>query len=145
MRKQVPAKLEIARLAEMSDPGKFDGAFQLMGPCGAMVRIVASDASHESAQGWEHVSVSCPNRCPNWLEMCFVKDLFWNDDELVIQYHVPKAQHINNHPHVLHMWRDTLHPHPRMPPSHFVGMQGIDQDEARRLGRAGFFGVINNH
>ena len=25
--------------------------------------------------GWETVSVSLPNRAPNWREMCFIKDL----------------------------------------------------------------------
>ena len=39
---------------------------------------------------WEHVSVSLPDRCPTWEEMCFIKDLFWNSDECVVQYHPPK-------------------------------------------------------
>jgi hypothetical protein len=29
-----------------------------------------------NGMGWEHVSVSLPNRCPNWREMCFIKNLW---------------------------------------------------------------------
>ena len=35
---------------------------------------------------WDHVSVSVAGRCPTWLEMCFVKSLFWDDEDTVIQY-----------------------------------------------------------
>lgn len=55
--------------------------------------------------GWEHVSVSYSNRCPTWEEMCRVKNMFWNDDECVIQYHPPKPDYVNNHPYCLHLWR----------------------------------------
>lgn len=61
--------------------------------------------------GWEHVSVSMQSRLgkesrtPSWDEMCFAKDLFWDPEEAVIQFHPPTAQYVNNHPHVLHLWR----------------------------------------
>ncbi len=55
--------------------------------------------------GWEHVSVSYPNKTPSWDEMCKVKDMFWNDDECVIQFHPPKSEYVNIHPHCLHLWR----------------------------------------
>jgi hypothetical protein len=55
---------------------------------------------------WEHVSVSLPDRCPTWEEMCRVKGLFWRDDEAVIQIHPPKDIHINHHPFCLHLWRN---------------------------------------
>lgn len=54
---------------------------------------------------WEHVSVSVFNRCPTWQEMSYIKDLFWDDDDCVMQLHVPKADWINNHPFTLHLWR----------------------------------------
>ena len=40
--------------------------------------------------GWEHVSVSYRRRVPTWAEMCKVKDMFWNDEETVVQYHPKK-------------------------------------------------------
>lgn len=62
--------------------------------------VIASDG-----EGWEHVSVSLENRTPNWDEMVFIKDMFWDKRALVIQLHPPKSEYINNHPFCLHMWR----------------------------------------
>lgn len=55
--------------------------------------------------GWEHVSVSRKDRCPTWNEMNTIKDLCWDEDDVVIQYHPPKKDYVNNHPYCLHMWR----------------------------------------
>lgn len=63
---------------------------------------VASDG-----MGWEHVSVSLPDRCPIWPEMCLVKNLFWDETDYVVQFHPPKSEYINNHPFCLHLWRPT--------------------------------------
>lgn len=70
---------------------------------------------------WDHVSVSLKNRCPNWREMCYVKDLFWNDDEVVIQYHPAKSEYINNCSTCLHMWKPQNENIP-MPPTIMVGI-----------------------
>ena len=56
--------------------------------------------------GWEHVSVSLSvKRCPDWDEMCMIKNMFWDEEDCVIQYHPPKSHYVNNHPYVLHLWR----------------------------------------
>jgi hypothetical protein len=55
--------------------------------------------------GWEHVSASMTNRCPTWEEMCLIKDIFWSDDECVIQYHPPKNEYVKLHPYCLHLWK----------------------------------------
>jgi len=54
---------------------------------------------------WEHVSVSLPARTPTWEEMCVVKNLFWHDNETVVQYHPKKSEYKNCHPHCLHLWK----------------------------------------
>ena len=78
------------------------------------LRIIAS-----SGDGWDHVSVSLPNRCPTWDEMCRVKRLFFHDDECVIQYHPPEEDYVNKNEFVLHMWKphDVKIP---MPPVYMV-------------------------
>ena len=72
---------------------------------------------------WEHVSIRIhpQKRTPVWAEMNYIKDLFWGDDDLVVQYHPPKKDYINNHPYVLHLWRPvgTIIP---APPSILVGI-----------------------
>ena len=72
--------------------------------------------------GWEHVSVSLPNRCPTWGEMCLVRDLFWTNDETVIQFHPPKSEYVNNHAHCLHLWRN-INSEVELPPTHLVGVK----------------------
>ena len=62
--------------------------------------VIASDQ-----MGWEHVSVSLPSRCPTWEEMCYVKDLFWEKHETVVQYHPAESEYVNMHPYCLHLWK----------------------------------------
>jgi len=78
---------------------------------------IASDG-----MGWEHVSVSLKHRCPNWEEMCFIKELFWDEEDCIVQYHPPKSQYINNYPYCLHLWRPTQG-HIMQPPSILVGIK----------------------
>ena len=102
------------------------GVFNLLCPKTSMkLRIVATDGNYKAAglgpeYAWEHVSVSLPGRCPNWLEMDFVKDVFWAEHEVVMQLHVAKADHINQHPYCLHLWR-PLHAQIPLPPKGAVG------------------------
>lgn len=126
MKAKLSADLETRRVRE--GPWASDhrdganGAFLVMGPNVMWLRIIASDGRHPDAQGWEHVSVSCQsmNRCPNWPEMVFVKNLFWDDDETVVQFHPPKSEYVNHHPTTLHLWRHPKRPI-ETPPSILVG------------------------
>lgn len=65
--------------------------------------------------GWEHVSVSRQNRTPTWEEMCRVKDLFWDAEECVVQYHPPKSDYRNLHKYCLHLWKPLEVEIPRPP------------------------------
>jgi hypothetical protein len=71
------------------------------------VNVIASDGL-----GWEHVSVSRSDRTPTWDEMCQIKDLFWNSEDCVVQYHPPKSDYVNVHNHCLHLWRTDGIPTP---------------------------------
>lgn len=70
--------------------------------------------------GWEHVSVSLSRRCPTWEEMCIIKDIFWDDEECVVQYHPPKSEYVNVHPYCLHLWK-KVGVNFETPPKEFVG------------------------
>jgi hypothetical protein len=69
--------------------------------------------------GWEHVSVSLKNRCPTWDEMCMVKDIFWGDEECVVEFHPPKSEYVNTYPHCLHLWKKIGETY-ETPPKEFV-------------------------
>lgn len=89
-----------------------------------LLRVIASSAVQPEAQGWDHVSVSLPTRCPTWEEMEFVKRTFFLPDEICFQLHPAEANYINNHPYCLHLWRHASQPVP-MPPEHFVGRKEL--------------------
>jgi len=97
------------------DEEGLQGAFFVVCPeTGRVLRIIASDGRDWSEEGlpppvWEHVSVSLakegPARCPSWPEMVFVKRLFWDDDETVLQFHPRVESYVNRHAGCLHLWR----------------------------------------
>ena len=75
--------------------------------------------------GWEHCSVSITDRyrrCPDWEQMCFIKDTFWNEDECCVEYHPAKKDYVNNHEYCLHIWKPIEQELP-MPPSIMVGLK----------------------
>jgi hypothetical protein len=116
---KVPEKFRIktGRLASNEAFGN-NGAFSVTLKNAQKVFAIASDQ-----MGWEHVSVSRTDRCLTWEEMCQVKDMFWGDDESVMQIHPPKSEYINNHQFCLHLWRPVDQVIP-MPPSIMVGVKG---------------------
>jgi len=84
--------------------------------------------------GWEHVSLAPYKRShtPTWDEMCRLKDMFFHEDETVVQYHPPKSEYVNNMPNCLHLWRPLKEVMPT-PPSIMVGLrQGQTAAEARK-------------
>ena len=83
------------------------------------LKVIATDGKGVKPE-WEHVSVSLPNRTPNWKEMSFIKDLFWDEEEIVIQYHPSKSQYVNQHPNCLHLWKKVGFDMP-LPPMILVG------------------------
>jgi hypothetical protein len=81
-----------------------NGVFQIPLSSRTRLQCIVSDG-----EGWEHVSVVAYSdnkmRTPTWAEMCKIKDMFWNENECVVQFHPPKSEYVNNHPHCLHLWK----------------------------------------
>lgn len=93
--------------------------------------VVASDSRDWQAAGldgepWEHVSVRCyqgrKQFTPTWVEMCAAKDMFWDAEDVVIQFHPRKSDYVNNHANTLHLWRPTQSNLPT-PPAVTVGIK----------------------
>lgn len=102
---KVPEKFRLRHGPMCSFPADGNNGYFVI-PFGKVYFIViASDG-----MGWEHVSVHCEFKdgkesTPTWDEMCYVKDLFWGEEDVVMQLHPAKSQYVNNHPHTLHLWR----------------------------------------
>jgi len=103
------------------------GAFSMPSPFGLKqnILIVSSGVARDDNEltKWEHVSASLKKRCPTWAEMSFVKDLFWRDDEVIVQYHPAKEHYISNHGYCLHLWKPPYEVF--MPPSIAIGKKNL--------------------
>ena len=87
--------------------------------------LVSDGSVAHPLEVWEHVSVSIrkkesdTSRIPTWDEMCWIKSIFWNDEDCVVQFHPPKSRYVNQHPNVLHLWRSLTYRQP-IPPMDYV-------------------------
>lgn len=103
MRKEILSRVQNARVKTgrfaSSDTDGNNGLF-IFKYKHRLIKVIASDGA-----GWDHVSVSLKHRCPTWPEMCFIKDLFFDPEETVIQFHPPKSNYKNFHVYTLHLWR----------------------------------------
>lgn len=83
---------------------------------------IASDQGFPGQPAWEHVSVTLRNqeRTPTWEEMCFIKSVFWNENDTVLQYHPAKSEYVDYSPWCLHLWRPIGIDFPK-PDSRMIG------------------------
>jgi hypothetical protein len=88
--------------------------------------------------GWEHISVtgkqvirklgkdnevldeSHIEVTPSWEHMKAIKELFFEDEETVFQFHPALSQKAGAHDHTLHLWRPADGTEIPLPPSHLV-------------------------
>lgn len=83
--------------------------------CGAVLRVIASWGGD-----WDHVSVSLDEkRCPTWLEMQYIKNVFFKAEEVAMQLHPAAGNYVNDHEFCLHIWRPQKQEIPT-PPTIFV-------------------------
>lgn len=107
------------RLGSTAELGN-NGCFEIPSNIGGRwLLCIASDGL-----GWEHVSIHAEKGggtfTPLWDETCQIKDLFWEGEDLVIQYHPKKSEYVSCHPNTLHLWRSVDIEIPR-PDSRLVG------------------------
>ena len=117
MKRKLPVNLEKFRQPHPmyidAEPGSIEGFFMI--PYTNKTLAVISGLGG----GWGHVSVSLRHRCPTWDEMCFIKNLFFEKDELVIQFHPPENDYVNCCKYCLHLWQ-PLNQKIELPPREFL-------------------------
>ena len=84
--------------------------------------IVASNGC-----GWDHVSVSPYKKqiVPSWDDMCMIKDLCFEPEEWVVQFHPAQSEYVNNMPNCLHLWRPNDGREMPTPPAILTGLKGV--------------------
>lgn len=121
MRNPLPEEVEKCRIANGSwgstAADGCNGAFDMRIIGNQRATVICSDGG-----GWDHVSMSLifENRAPTWREMCYLKDLFFREEETVLQYHPAKEDYVNYHPNCLHLWRPQNDKIPT-PPTWMIG------------------------
>jgi len=104
MRNAPNFKIETARIQgpPRTNYGSFLIPYQVAGAPRVLLHVLSGQGG-----GWDHVSVGVhgQDRTPTWEEMEHIRGLFFRDDECVMQLSVPRAEHINLHPGVLHLFR----------------------------------------
>ena len=126
MRKILNVKLSSSRVTE----GPFASS-EIDGLAGVFIftsddfrlKVISSGPANDVNKGWEHVSVSMMHvelgeMLPEWNTMKFVKELFWDDEETVLQFHPKKSEYVNVHDGVLHLWKPPYEV--ALPPKEFV-------------------------
>lgn len=91
-------------------------------------KVIKLLAIASQAEGWQHVSITLFNvrtkqtieKTPSWVEMCYVKGLFWDAEDFAVQFHPPESEYVSLHPNCLHLWRPVDGAMQR-PPSWMVG------------------------
>lgn len=71
--------------------------------------FVIMSASLYNGERWLHVSASGRGRVPSYAELAEIKRVFVGRDRLALQLFPPAAEHVNIHPHVLHLWAPLDH------------------------------------
>ncbi|MBM4319777.1 MAG: hypothetical protein FJ125_07420 [Deltaproteobacteria bacterium] len=118
-------RIQRPAMLEKDEPDETSGFFRLetveRGIAGRKKKRMIVAVS--TLEGWEHASVSLAHRCPTWEEMCRVKDLLWDPEDAVVQYHPPRSQYVNGMQTCLHMWRpkDGAGIQMIVPPKELVG------------------------
>jgi len=113
---KVPEQFRISPKHAPSKKGDPFGWFQIPSP--DKNRVTKTNLMCLASDGmkgveWEHVSIRAVKNfngkwkdlIPTWAEMCFIKQLFWDDEDVVMQLHPRKSDYVNIHESVLHLWR----------------------------------------
>lgn len=107
-------KFRVSYLGDMGD--STNGAFKVKIK-GEEYLVMVSDGL-----GWEHVSISHKHKTPSWTTMCILKDMFFDEEEVVMQLHPKKSEYVNNMKTCLHLWKPIEEVIPT-PPAILVGLK----------------------
>lgn len=92
-----------------------NGAF-LIPATGHPAAVIASDQD-----GWEMVSIAHCERPLTLAEVDAIRDLFWSQDDVVIQFHFPHQDRKGQHRYAVKLWRRAGQD-AQLPPRHLLGV-----------------------
>lgn len=110
-------RLHLRGTSYQNDDGAPFGVFIIPGRVakGRPLKVIANSGE---LTGWDHASVTLEgndSKCPSWDEMCVVKNLFWSEDQTVVEFHPAKQDYVNISKGCLHLWHCTSQVFPTPP------------------------------
>ena len=77
--------------------------------CPSRKKEVTGEVGYIRATNYRHhnyrrVFMHLRHRCPTWAEMAELKNLFFQDGEIAIQFHPKKSEYVNEVKTALHLW-----------------------------------------
>lgn len=89
--------------------------WELCTPGGSSV-IVTCDTFSDGNE-WVHASIAHRDEVPNYAELKQLHHAVWNGQGWAYQVFAPDTDHVNEHPHALHLWGrlDGSNPLPTFP------------------------------
>lgn len=70
---------------------------------GRLAVLASIDRAADGTE-WTHVSLSHRDRIPLYEELAKAKELFIGKEREAVQLFPPASEHVNHHPHTLHLW-----------------------------------------
>ena len=118
---KVPEKYRVTAGPMASDESFGNNGLFLIPNGEAGLIVIASDG-----YGWEHVSVSryMSKELPSWYELVLIKNMFWDEEETVVQF-IPKKSEHRSIGEVLHMWKKSGHEY-ELPPGIMIAPKATD-------------------
>lgn len=68
-----------------------------------IVTVGATDPADPDTD-WVHASISRPDRTPDYEDLTMLHAAVWGDGGWSYQVFAPASDHVNIHPHALHLW-----------------------------------------
>ncbi|HLL79839.1 MAG TPA: hypothetical protein VKT25_10080 [Ktedonobacteraceae bacterium] len=70
-----------------------------------IIETVAPPGIYGDPRRWHHVSVSFPDRLPDWSDLEMVKRVWMGHEVTALQVIPPVRKYVNLHAYCLHLWR----------------------------------------
>ena len=66
--------------------------------------VIVSVAQHDDGAEWLHASIAHADHTPSYDDMTQLYQAVWRGQGWAYQVFAPTSEHVNIHPHALHLW-----------------------------------------
>jgi hypothetical protein len=86
--------------------------------------IISADVHRDTGLTYIHASITGKDAVPSYADLALLHKGVWGDDGYAYQVFAPASEHVNIHPHALHLW-GAADGHPILPEFGITILDGI--------------------